>query len=153
MYILSDVERMGNLCKELIDSMTDKEDKQYEFSNESIKELQYSLKIIERMYAETLDALESGQHNQVADILKRKEQIIDLDIDMRKAHMNRVMIGKCSARLTAPFFKILHCIDRMGNSCVNMTEVVSAQVDLEYFMIEKEKSANKAESLGRAVVV
>lgn len=153
MYILSDVERMGNLCKELIDSMTDKEDKQYEFSNESIKELQYSLKIIERMYAETLDALESGQHNQVADILKRKEQIIDLDIDMRKAHMNRVMTGKCSARLTAPFFKILHCIDRMGNSCVNMTEVVSVQVDLEYFMIEKEKSGNKAESLGRAVVV
>lgn len=153
MYILSDVERMGNLCKELIDSMTDKDDKQYEFSEESMRELQYSLRIIDKMYTDTLDSLESGQYGQAADILKRKEQIIDLDIDMRKAHMNRVMSGKCSARLTAPFFKVLHCIDRMGNSCVNMTEVVSAQVDLEYFMIEKEKDEKKAESLGEAVVV
>lgn len=153
MYILSDVERMGNLCKELIDSMTDKDDKQYEFSEESMRELQYSLRIINKMYTDTLDSLESGQYGQAADILKQKEQIIDLDIDMRKAHMNRVMNGKCSARLTAPFFKVLHCIDRMGNSCVNMTEVVSAQVDLEYFMIEKEKDEKKAESLGEAVIV
>lgn len=153
MYILSDVERMGNLCKELIDSMTDKDDRQYEFSEESMRELQYSLRIINKMYTDTLESLESGQYGQAEDILKQKEQIIDLDIDMRKAHMNRVMNGKCSARLTAPFFKVLHCIDRMGNSCVNMTEVVSAQVDLEYFMIEKEKDENKVESLGEAVIV
>lgn len=153
MYILSDVERMGNLCKELVDSMMDKEEKQYEFSDESMRELQDSLRIIDKMYADTLDAVESGQHSQMEEILKRKEQIIDLDIDMRKAHMNRVMTGQCSARLTAPFFKVLHCIDRMGNSCVNITEVVSAQVDLKYFMIEREKKENKAENLSTAAVV
>ena len=54
---------------------------------------------------------------------------------MRKAHVQRVNKGKCKASLTAPFTNILHLIDRMGNSCVNLADVASNEISLNYFMI------------------
>lgn len=48
--------------------------------------------------------------------------------------MDRVGKGKCSAKLTAPFSKILQSINRMGNSCVNIADAVMEQVDLDYFI-------------------
>ena len=37
--------------------------------------------------------------------------------------------------MTAPFTNILHLIDRMGNSCVNLADVATNEISLEYFMV------------------
>ncbi len=41
---------------------------------------------------------------------------------MRKAHLERVEKGKCSAKLTKPFYKILNALDRLSNSCANVAD-------------------------------
>ena len=61
-------------------------------------------------------------------------RLLDLDLDMRKAHLERVSRGNCDASLTAPFNSILHNIDRMSNSCVNIAEAALGQVDFNYFI-------------------
>ena len=139
MYILSDVERISSLCKDISDSIQDKIDGTYEFTREAMLELEQSLRKVENMYTDTFLMIESGEKEKARDILRQKDQIIDLDLNMRKAHMNRVASGKCSASLTAPFSKVLHAIDRIGNSCVNIAETTSGQVDFHYFMIEDDK--------------
>ena len=139
MYILSDVERISSLCKDISDSIQDKIDGTYEFTRESMLELEQSLRKVENMYTDTFLMIESGEKEKARDILRQKDQIMDLDLNMRKAHMNRVANGKCSASLTAPFSKVLHAIDRIGNSCVNIAEAISGQVDFHYFMIEDDK--------------
>ena len=139
MYILSDVERISSLCKDISDSIQDKIDGTYEFTREAMLELEQSLRKVENMYTDTFLMIESGEKEKARDILRQKDQIMDLDLNMRKAHMNRVASGKCSASLTAPFSKVLHAIDRIGNSCVNIAETTSGQVDFHYFMIEDDK--------------
>lgn len=139
MYILSDVERISSLCKDIADSIQDKIDGTYEFTREAMLELEQSLRKVENMYTDTFLMIESGEKEKARDILRQKDQIMDLDLNMRKAHMNRVASGKCSASLTAPFSKVLHAIDRIGNSCVNIAEAISGQVDFHYFMIEDDK--------------
>ena len=139
MYILSDVERISSLCKDIADSIQDKIDGTYEFTREAMLELEQSLRKVENMYTDTFLMIESGEKEKARDILRQKDQIMDLDLNMRKAHMNRVANGKCSASLTAPFSKVLHAIDRIGNSCVNIAEAISGQVDFHYFMIEDDK--------------
>lgn len=37
--------------------------------------------------------------------------------------------GKCDSKLTAPFNEVLHNIDRIGNSCVNLVEVAAPIYD------------------------
>ena len=136
MYVLSDIERISSLCRDIADSIQDKIDEKYAFTREAMTELAHSLHMIGKMYSDTIQVMEGGDQKKAAEILKQKEEVMDLDIDMRKAHMNRVALGKCSPALTAPFSKILLAIDRIGNACVNITETVSSRIDFNYFMIE-----------------
>lgn len=134
MYVLSDVDRIGSLCGDVARSVQDKLDKKYKYSKEAMKELEKSLNLIEEMYAGALQVMETGNKDDVKKILKKKGKILDLDINMRKAHMERVGKGKCAANLTAPYNKILHAIDRMGNSCVNIADAALEKLNLQYFI-------------------
>lgn len=134
MYVLSDIDRIGMLCGNVVDSVEDKINKKYKYSKDAMKDLEKSLSVIEEMYSQAMQAMRTGDLEHAKKIQKRKEKVLDLDINMRKAHMNRVGKGKCAAKLTAPFNKILHCIDRMGNSCVNIADAALGQVDFNYFI-------------------
>ncbi|MGM9936269.1 MAG: PhoU domain-containing protein, partial [Candidatus Ornithomonoglobus sp.] len=103
------------------------------YSKDALKNLQSGLSLIGEMYSGALGVMKDGSGVSVKDILKKKEKVLDLDIDMRKDHMKRVAKGKCKASLTASFNNVLHTIDRMGNNCVNIAEAVSGSVDFGYF--------------------
>lgn len=133
MYVLSDIDRMGVLCGDVASGIREKMEKKYKYSKEAMKDLGKSLTLIESMYSEVLEAIISGNPEDVKVIVKKREKIMELDISMRKAHMSRVSKGKCDASLTAPFNSILYSIDRMGNSCVNIADTVQGQLELNFF--------------------
>ena len=134
MYILSDVERMGSLSVEIAKCIQEKEQNNYKYTPEAMDELQKSLRTLEKMFMDSMKALQGDKSVQIDKMLKRKDKIMDLDIKMRKAHLQRVNKGKCKASLTAPFTNILHLIDRMGNSCLNLADVAANEISLSYFM-------------------
>ena len=136
MYVLSDVERIGTLSVEIAGCIQEKADHQYKYTEEAMDELQKSLKTLEKMFDDSMKALQNRDSVQVEKLIKRKDKIIDLDIKMRKAHIQRVNKGKCKSSMTAPFTNILHLIDRMGNSCVNLADVAANEISLEYFMVQ-----------------
>lgn len=134
MYILSDVERMGSLSVEIAKCIQEKEQNNYKYTPEAMDELQKSLRTLEKMFIDSMKALQGDKSVQIDKMLKRKDKIMDLDIKMRKAHLQRVNKGKCKVSLTAPFTNILHLIDRMGNSCLNLADVAANEISLSYFM-------------------
>lgn len=134
MYILSDVERMGSLSVEIAKCIQEKEQNNYKYTPEAMEELQKSLRTLEKMFIDSMKALQGDKSVQIDKMVKRKDKIMDLDIKMRKAHLQRVNKGKCKASLTAPFTNILHLIDRMGNSCLNLADVAENEISLSYFM-------------------
>ena len=135
MYILSDVERMGTLSVEVAKCVQEKIENRYKYTPEAMEELQKSLKTLEKMFTDSIKALQGDKSVQTEKLIKRKDKIMDLDLKMRKAHVQRVNKGKCKASLTTPFTNILHLIDRMGNSCVNLADVASNEISLKYFMV------------------
>ncbi|MCC8104279.1 MAG: Na/Pi cotransporter family protein [Clostridiales bacterium] len=136
MYVLSDMDRMSSLSVEMAEIVQEKIEKSYSYSKEAICDLENSLGKIEKMYANALTALYGRDEGAMQKIIKHKDEVLDLDINMRKSHMQRVTEGKCKRSLSAPFMRILHCIDRMGNSCVNLAEVAMNQMNFEYFIAE-----------------
>lgn len=134
MYILSDVERMGSLSVEIAKCIREKEQNKYKYTSEAMDELQKSLRTLEKMFIDSMKALQGDKSVRIDKMVKRKDKIMDLDIKMRKAHLQRVNKGKCKASLTAPFTNILHLIDRMGNSCLNLADVAANEISLSYFM-------------------
>lgn len=134
MYVLSDVERMGTLSVEVAKSVREKAENKYKYTPEAMDELQKSLRTLAKMFEDSIKALQGDESVQIEKLIKRKDKIMDLDLKMRKAHVQRVNKGKCKADLTAPFTNILHLIDRMGNSCVNLADVATNEISLNYFM-------------------
>ena len=59
----------------------------------------------------------------------QKEEILDLGIKMRKAHVKRIKLGKCDAHMTEPFNAMIHSIDRMGNVCINIADAIRESDD------------------------
>lgn len=135
MYVLSDVDRIGQLCVDVADVVREKVEKKYKYSKDAMKDLEKSIEQIESMYREAIQVMLTGNVENAKKIIKKREKVLMLDINMRKAHMDRVAKGKCSAKLTVPFSKLLQSINRMGNSCVNIADAVMEQVDLDYFII------------------
>ena len=134
MYVLGDIDRIGFLTKSVADSMGDSSVRKFNYSGEAMKDLKKSLESIEDIYSDTLKIMVSRSKSEADSIRRRKEEVLDLDLDMRKAHLERVSRGNCDASLTAPFNSILHNIDRMSNSCVNIAEAALGQVDFNYFI-------------------
>lgn len=133
MYLLGDVERMGELCVDVTLAIEDRDRRKTEYSKEAMKDLEKSLKVIEDMYGAALQVLTTGDEESARKIRKKKEKVLDLDIEMRKGHMDRVSKGKCATEMTGPLNDILHAVDRMGNCCVNIADAALDKVDLNYF--------------------
>ncbi len=124
MYLLSDFDRIAFLCHEMTDSLKDKIEKKYKYSKEAMKDLERSFVLIEEMYQEAFQSMILKDRDREKKIRKKKEKVLDLSLSMRKAHLDRVSKGKCSAKLTKPFQKILNTLDRISNSCVNIADAV-----------------------------
>ena len=134
LYVLGDIDRIGILTRSAANSMGDSSVKKFNYSEEAMKDLKISLKSIESIYSDTLKILVSRNEEEAESIRRRKDEVLDLDLDMRKAHLDRVSKGNCDASLTAPFSSILHNIDRMSNSCANIADAALGQVDFSYFI-------------------
>lgn len=78
--------------------------------------------------------LGTGRTGRTGEADRSSGKVMDLDINMRKAHMDRVNKGKCKAKLSAPFTRLLHCVDRMGNSCVNLADMAMEHMNFGYFL-------------------
>ena len=134
MHVCGDVERMGELAADLTDVIAGKMELKYSFSEEAMEDLRKSLNQISKMYGDAMRALEQGEPEEPEKLIHRREKVMDLDINMRKAHMDRVNKGKCKAKLSAPFTRLLHCVDRMGNSCVNLADMAMEHMNFGYFL-------------------
>ena len=134
MHVCGDVERMGELATDLTDVIAGKMELKYSFSEEAMEDLRKSLNQISKMYGDAMRALEQGEPEEPEKLIHRREKVMDLDINMRKAHMDRVNKGKCKAKLSAPFTRLLHCVDRMGNSCVNLADMAMEHMNFGYFL-------------------
>lgn len=128
MYILCDIDRISSLCREISENILIHNEKKQKYSKEALKDLRVSMGLILDMYTEAMQAILSGDEMKANDIQKKKEEIIRLDENMRKAHMERVKKKKCDATMTTSFNNILHDIERMGYSCVNLVETAVKSV-------------------------
>lgn len=133
LYLLSDIERMGGLCGEVSENMVTGNGKKL-YSKEARKDIRKSMAMISNMYTDVMDAISAGQEEDTERLYVNKELLTKQNEKLRKSHMERVSKGRCDAALTASYSALLHNIERMGNSCVNLAETAQRDVDLRSFL-------------------
>lgn len=123
LYILCDIDRIGQLALDITENLQVQNKGKHKYSKEAVKELKKAIDQICTIYRESIQRISGDGEITIQDVQSQKESIMNLDEKIRKNHISRVGKGKCDSKLTAPFNEVLHNIDRIGNSCVNLVEV------------------------------
>ena len=136
MYVLCDIERIGRLCREITEDVMEETGKKAKLSKEALKDLKKSVRLILDMYKYAVEVMETGDGKNIKNLQKKKEEVMLLDDKMRKNHIERVGKKKCNVKLTPLYDGILHNIDRMGNSCVNLVEMAQSGISFQLLLDE-----------------
>ncbi|MCD7811926.1 MAG: Na/Pi cotransporter family protein [Ruminococcus sp.] len=137
MCVLGDMERINQQCREIAAVLENALDEKKYFSKGALKDIQNALKSFGEIYDWILRVMR-GEETEIEILDQRRDKILDLDIEMRLAHMNRVSAGKCDAARTAAFGQIVHGIDRIGVSCIHIAEAVTGKVNMQDFIAEEQ---------------
>ena len=147
-YVLIDIDRISELTKNVAVSMqTEKlvkkdkksaKEERVQFSQEASKDIQKSMELVSEMYNMVMKMVNNEEANEAENLVKMKEKIRKMDGDIRKGHIKRVHKGKCKAGLTAAFNEILHNVERIRNSCVNLADAAEDGVRFSTFLREME---------------
>ncbi len=135
-YILCDIDRIGQLTREIMETVAKQNKGKHKYSKEALKELKKAMEQIQTIYGTCIRAISGDLDVDIKELMQQKESIMQLDEKMRKNHIARVGKGKCDSKLTIPFNDVLHNIDRIGNSCVNLVEVAQENVTMQAFFTE-----------------
>lgn len=136
LYILCDIDRIGQLALDITENLQVQNKGKHKYSKEAVKELKKAIDQICTIYRESIRRISGDGDITIQDVQSQKESIMNLDEKIRKNHISRVGKGKCDSKLTAPFNEVLHNIDRIGNSCVNLVEVAEDNAVMQSLLAE-----------------
>ena len=123
MYVFGDLDRMNDLCAEIARAMKKRKGKGQQFSDEAMQDIMHSFTLVQKMFTDVTNAM-VDENRSVDQLYERKEEILDLGVQMRRSHVRRIREGQCDARMTEPFNEMIHAIDRMGNCCINIADAL-----------------------------
>ena len=101
--------------------------------------------MIEEMFKGVMDAIKTGDEEKAKSIFNKKEDVLELTISMRKNHMKRVKEGNCEADLTSDFTDILQSFERIGNTCANLADASTSNVNFKEFFKKGDAAAGTLE--------
>ena len=136
LYILCDIDRIGQLALDITVNLQVHNKGKHKYSKEAVKELKKAIDQICTIYRESIQRISGDDDITIQDVQSQKESIMNLDEKIRKNHIFRVGKGKCDSKLTAPFNEVLHNIERIGNSCVNLVEVAEDKAIMQSLLAE-----------------
>lgn len=124
LHVASDIEHIGDYCKNIVGLAEDKAKNKYVFSDIAKNEVDEYFNKIETMLVDTMESLETGSPKLAEKVLAEEEKINAMENEIRQEHMHRLVDNECSPAVTVVFLDVIHNLERMGDSCNNIAEAV-----------------------------
>lgn len=124
LHVASDIEHIGDYCKNIVGLAEDKANNKYVFSDIAKNEVDEYFNKIETMLVDTMESLETGSPKLAEKVLAEEEKINAMENEIRQEHMHRLVDNECSPAVTVVFLDVIHNLERMGDSCNNIAEAV-----------------------------
>lgn len=132
MYVLGESERMAQNGLYIARASRSKQEKGFRFSKDAVKEIQVTMESISEMLDNCINTLQTGNIENAGNVILQKQDILSLEVRLLKNHMDRLKKGKCSPDFTVEFTAVLHSLERMGNNCMSIAEVLTEDLDLSH---------------------
>jgi len=124
MHVVSDIERIGDYCDNIAESAEIKNEKKLPFSESAIAELTNAFDVVTDMVDKTIDALNNYDPELAKEVLAHEYIIDDLERDLRASHIDRLNKRLCHPHAGLTFIELIHNLERIGDHCNNIAEIV-----------------------------
>jgi phosphate:Na+ symporter len=131
MHIVSDIEHIGDNCKNIAEFAVEKIQNKYTFSDIAYSEIYSCFDHSIKMVADSIEALEKGDR-ELAKNVKRSEKALNImEAELRTKHLERLNNKQCSPEFTVMYTDVVHNIERIGDSCDNIANAVLDDIKIK----------------------
>ena len=124
MHTSSDIERIGDHCKNIAEFAQQKETERLSFSQEAITEITNAFELVNKMVDDTIHALHDDNVELAKKVLSEEDEIDNLETSLRTSHMERLNSGLCNPVSTITFIELIHNFERIADHCNNIAEAI-----------------------------
>lgn len=131
MHVSADIEHIGDHCKNIAEFADAKIRNSYEFSDEAYSEIYGCFNLAKKMAASSMISLENDDAKMAGEVRRMEAQMNDREKELRKRHMVRLTQRKCSPEFTVIYTDVIHDIEKIGDYCNNIADVVIEKQSIE----------------------
>ena len=117
---LSDMERIGDHCENLLVVSRNIIDQKINFSDQGMKEIQTALKATDNIIDMTLSAFKEDDLQAISRIEPLAQTISEITELIKDHHVVRLQVGECGIPGGFALVDILTSLDRIGSHCKNI---------------------------------
>ncbi len=126
LHAANDIERIGDHCMNISEAVKGMREQDLKFSSSAQDELDEAFTLVERMVEEAVTALRNNDSVMAGRIMSLENEIDRMEDKLRASHLDRLNEGQCDPKSTVLFLEIVHTMERIGDHCQNIAEIVAA---------------------------
>ncbi len=122
--VITDMERVGDHCKNLAACAEALERDNVFFSDSAVKELLEMIEKTRTSYDSALKALEYSDTSYAYDTVRAEDIVDDMEDKLRAGHITRLANNLCNVRSGVRYLDILTNLERISDHAMNIAQVV-----------------------------
>ena len=122
LQVIGDIERVGDHATNLVELADYAIESKFKFSEQANSDLMNMFEKVQEIYKMSLEALKTDDIALSKKVLNYDDIIDDLEISLRKGHIERLSQGTCNGSSGATFLNIISNLERIGDHSVNIAK-------------------------------
>ncbi len=131
MHVVSDVEHIGDDCKDIAAFAMDKITYGYNFSDSACAEIYQCFAHGSRMVEDSIEALNTGNTPLARSVKEQQKQMEEMEEQLRRKHMERLNTKQCSPEFSVIYTDVINGIRKIGDSCDNIANAVLKDINFK----------------------
>ncbi len=123
-HSVNDIERIGDHAENIAELAERKIEKKLPFSGEAVNELSLMWNELSSMMIETEEALRKNDPAIAESALAREQRVNRFQVDLKKAHVNRLSQGICDIKSGIVFMDFVDNLEKIGDHLTNVAQGV-----------------------------
>jgi len=121
-HSVNDVERVGDLSENIIQFTERKIEKKLPFTDDAIREITLMWNELHSMILEVEQAFDQNDPQMASNALKREERLNQFQLELKKAHVNRLNEGRCNIKSGILFLDLVDNLEKIGDHLANIAQ-------------------------------
>lgn len=130
-HVVNDIERIGDHAENFADSAKMRIDKNLDFSEKGVKQLQDMMDLVEKTLEYSFDMFANRSQEHMAEVIALEDEVDEREKKLQKAHVKRLTKGKCTPEAGMIFSDTISGLERVADHATNIAFAILEPQDVD----------------------